>query len=49
MLTCPNCGSQQIENIEHSTNKKKCEICKTEFEVQNENKVITKEGLEVLL
>lgn len=49
MITCPNCGSQQIENIEYSTSKKRCEICKTEFELQNENKVITKEGLEVLI
>lgn len=48
-MTCPNCGSQQVEKFEHSQNKRRCNVCKTEFEVQNENKVITKEGLEVLL
>lgn len=47
MLTCPSCGSYLLESLTREI--KLCQVCKTEFKVKNEQRIITKQGLELLM
>lgn len=47
MISCPSCGSHLVESL--TVDVKLCQVCKTQFKVKNEQRIIVKQGMEVLI